>query len=227
MRKAIISFANERGLYVQRLARLSESLRNNFDGDFLGFIGEASCGAEPHETNPYNFKVRCWEKAIEAGYDLILWLDSSCFAVKNVDPVFKMIEEKGYVAQESGHFLGTWANDKSLEHFGFTRDEAMNIKMVGNAGLLGLNMRNGSSREFLLRWKGSMVEGIFKGAWNNDEKTESEDERCKGHRHDMVCSSAILHKMRLNNLLKGDEVLQYAGPYDEVLNNTIIFKAQG
>lgn len=228
-KRAIISFANKKGLYVERMARLSESLRNNFDGDFLGFVGEASCGAEPHEQNPYNFKVHCWQKAIDAGYTSILWLDSSCFAIKNITPVFEFIEENGYLIQDSGHFLGTWANDRALEYFDITRDKAMEIRMIGNAGFLGLNMNNQASHDFFRDWKQSMHDGIFKGAWSNNDKTESQDERCLGHRHDMVCSSAIFYKMGSipEGMLSGEEMLQYAGLFDETLNDKIYFKAQG
>lgn len=211
------------------MVRLSESLRLNFDGDFLGFVGEATVGAPLHSENPYAFKIYCIQKAIDAGYEQILWLDSSCFAIKNVSPIFYFIKENGYIIQDSGHWLGTWANDKSLNYFGITRDQAMEIRMIGNAGFLGLNMLNPASHEFFNAWKKSMLDGIFKGAWNNSDKTESSDERCLGHRHDMVCSTAIFYKMGSipEGMCSGEEWLQYAGIYDETLNDTIIIKAQG
>lgn len=228
-KQCIVSFANEQNNYVKGLARLSDSLRNNFDGDFLGFVGEATVEAPLHSENPYAFKIYCIEKAIKAGYQQILWLDSSCFAIKNVQPIFDFIKENGYIIQDSGHWLGTWANDKSLNYFDITRDEAMQIRMIGNAGFLGLDMRMDASHEFFNNWKQAMLNGMFKGEWNNNDKTESLDERCLGHRHDMVCSSAIFYKMGSipEGMCGGEEWLQYAGIYDETLNNTIILKAQG
>lgn len=224
----IISFANSKNLYVQRLARLSDSLRNNFDGDFLSFIGEASCGAESHESVPYGFKIHCFKKAMDAGYQNILWLDTSVFAIAPVQPIFDRIEEKGFVFQDAGHFLGTWCNDFTLEYFGITRDSAMNMRMIGNAGFLGLNVQSHKAMEFFRAWDLSMFMGCFEGEWSNQLKTESDDERCLGHRHDMSASSAIIHKMGLFDLAYGgEEVLQYAGLYDKVLNETIILKAQG
>jgi hypothetical protein len=212
-KQAIVSFANEKGYYMQRLARLSESLRNNLDGDFIGFVGEASCGAPLHSDNPYAFKIHAIERVLEQGYTKILWLDSSCFAIKNVDPLFEYIEKYGHIAQDSGHYLGTWCNDETLYYYGLTREQAIKIKMIGNAGFLGLDFNHPSSQTFFNAWREAMKAGMFKGSWDN-------------HRHDMSCSSASWHGMGFN-MVAGDEWLQYAGPYDETLNETIIIKAQG
>lgn len=227
-KNCIISFANSNGMYAQRLARLSESLRNNFDGDFLAFIGEGSLGAPLHSDVPYAFKVLAFQKAKEAGYENVLWLDASCFAIKNVSPIFTEIERDGFIFQDAGHFLGTWSSDKQLNYFDINRDQAMDMRMIGNAGFLGLNLTQSKPLFFLQQWKQAMLDGMFTGAWNNNDKTESGDERCMGSRHDMTCSSALIHKMDLFHLAKqGDQWLQYAGLFDETANDTIIFKAQG
>lgn len=226
--KCIISFANSTNNYIKGLARLSESLRHNFDGDFLGFINESTLGAPSHHKNPYAFKVYAFRKAIQQGYNQILWLDSSAFAIKNVQPVFDEITKDGFIFQDAGHFLGHWTNDKTLAYFGISRDEAMEIKMIGNAGFLGLDMTNTFAQTILEEWERAMLKGFFKGKWNNDHQTESLDERCRGHRHDMSCSSSIIHNLGIGHMKKhGEQWLQYAGLYDETINDTIIFKAQG
>lgn len=228
MKKCIVSFANERNRYVQNLARLSESLRNNFDGEFIGFIGEKSIGAEPHHKNPYSFKIHCIQKVKDAGFEQVLWLDSSCFAIKNVQPVFDEMGDNGLIFQDGGHMTGTWTNDFTLNYFGITRDEAMEFKTIGNAGFLGFDFNKSVAVDFFDRWKKSMQAGCFKGAWSNKDNTESLDERCLGHRHDLSCSSIIVYQMGLTHLMRsGEEILQYAGVFDETLNDTIIFKAQG
>jgi hypothetical protein len=225
-KRCVVSFANGNGNYLKALARLGESLRHNFDGDFLGFIGERSIGAPSHSDTPYAFKLYAIKKALDAGYQQILWLDSSCFAVAPLHPVFTDMAKNGIICQDAGHLLGTWTNDATLGYFGLTRDEAMKISMIGNAGFLGLDFSNPIAHVFLDRWWASIP--YFKGAWTNSDLSESSDPRCQGHRHDMSCSSAILHNMGLSKLRKpGDQWLQYAGPYDATLNNTILIKAQG
>lgn len=227
-KNCIISFANRKGAYVKRLARLSDSLRDNFDGDFLSWIGEESLGAEKHEQNPYSFKIHAFRKALGNGYKRILWLDSSVFAVGNVQKIFDDIDTNGFAYQDAGHWVGNYSSDRQLEYFGLTRDEAMGMKCIGNAGLLGLNFDMGRPNVFFSKWSKAMEDGMFKGSWTNEGNTESEDERCKGSRHDLTCSSIIVNQMGLFHLsYPGDEVLQYGGLFSANLNPTIILKAQG
>lgn len=211
---------------MRALARLGESLKDNFDSDFLGYIGEASIGAPLHTENPYAFKIYAFLAAMEVGYSQILWVDSSCFAINKVQPIFDEIDKEGYIMQEAGHLAGIWTNDRTLEYFGITRDEAILMPMYGNAGFLGLNIENEIAVSFFKLWAKSMEDGQFKGGWTNENYSESYDERCKGHRHDQSCGSIIANNLKMV-YKSGNEWLQYAGPNDEVANDTIIFKAQG
>lgn len=221
--KAIVSFANKRGNYVKMLARLSDSLRDNFDGDFLAWVNEAGLGCPSHQDVPFAFKIHGIQKAIDAGYEQVLWLDSSCYAVGNMQPVFDEIKANGMIFQDAGHYLRTYTNDQTLDYFGIAPDQAMNIKMIGNAGFLGFDFTNPIAIEFFEKWKKSMLDGMF-----NDSKANPTDSRFKRHTWDMSCSSAIMYKMGLSHLMKsGDEWLQYAGPFDKPLNSTILIKAQG
>ena len=227
-KNCIISFANSAGHYADRLARLSNSLRNNFDGDFLAWVGEAALGAELHSINPYSFKIYAFNKAKEAGYKKIMWLDTSVFAVNNVQKIFDDIDRSGFAFQIAGHSVGNYSTDKQLEHFGITRDEAMPMDCIGNAGLLGLDFEKHFPNESFNKWERAMQHGMFKGNWDNDAKTESTDERCKGSRHDLSCSSIIINQMGLISMAyRGDEVLMYGGIFDKVINESIIFKAEG
>lgn len=227
-KNCIISFATKKGRYVKALARLSESLRNNSEGiDFISWIGEAALGAPLHSENPYAFKIAAFNVARAAGYKNVLWVDSSCFAIKNVQPCFDEIEINGFLFQDAGHLCGNWASDSVLNYYGITRDEAMGMKMIGNAGFLGLCFDMGLPNAFFQKWERAMLDKQFLGAWTNDDKSLSKDERCFGMRHDMVNSSIIINQMNLFRLAKsGDEWLAYAGLFDEV-NTSIIFKAQG
>lgn len=72
----------------------------------------------------------------------------------------------------------------------------------------------------------SMLSGLFKGQWNNDSKTESEDPRCKGHRHDLVLGSIIANEMDFQ-YQNGQNYLQYAAPEDKPHNDTVVFFAAG
>ena len=225
-KKCIISFSNSSGNYMKAQARLGESLKDNFAGDFLGYIGESTIGSPLHAENPYAFKVYAFLAAMEAGYTQILWVDSSCYAIKNVQPIFDKIEADGYFMQEIGHHIGTWTNDFTLNYFGLTRDEAMEMQCFSCGGYFGLNFEKPIAKGFLEMWAAAMEAGCFIGAWDNRGKTESQDERCKGHRHDLSCGSIIANKLGMTGV-PGNEWFQYAGPEDVVNNDTIIFKLQG
>lgn len=211
-KQVVISLCNSNGNYRIAMERLRQSAER-FGVDFIGFDGEESVGAPPHHENPYAFKVYCWLKAIEMGYEQILWLDSSCVVVRDLKPVFDEISVNGYIMQEAGHMVGNWCNDYTLDYFGLSREDAMLMPMYGNAGFLGLDITQQPAIDFFHRWWDSMLGGCFKGGWEN-------------HRHDMVCGSIIANKLGME-FKKGDEWLQYSSPNAELINETIIITAQG
>ena len=222
---AIICFANSS--YSKGAARLRETAeQHEFKGELFIFTDESQVPCPTHLENPYSFKTFIFERVKNLGYKKILWVDSSVYLIKNIDHIFELIDKDGYLMQEAGHYVGTWANDKCLNYFRIERDQAMNMLMYGNAGLLGLNFENEIAIEFFNKWHQASKDGIFIGKWNNNDKTESEDERCKGHRHDMTCGSIIANQLKMK-YHSGQNILMYGAPEDEALNDTIVFKAQG
>lgn len=195
------------------MERLRRSLIGKFDGDFIGFDGEETIGAPPHLENPYAFKIYAIEKAIEMGYKQILWLDSSCFAIKDLYPIFSEIKRNGYIMQEAGHLVGNWCNDLTLDWFGITRSQALTMPCYGNAGFLGLNFETEIANRFFNWWEEAMEAGCFKGGWDD-------------HRHDLTCGSIIANKLKMK-YKSGNEWLEYASPGSEPKNDTIIIQAAG
>lgn len=227
-KRCIISFANSRGNYLKSLDRLIESLNGRIDQtvDVHPFIGEESVGSELHINSPYEFKIHCWDIVKQSGYTSILWLDSSVYAVNDIMHLFDIIETDGYLMQEAGCYAGEWSSDRVLNYFDITRNHAMKITCYGNAGLLGLDFTKDIANSFFNKWAASMRAGMFKGEWNNDNKTESDDPRCKGSRHDLVCGSIIAAELNMR-YQKGNEILQYAAPEDQPINDTICLYAAG
>ena len=71
-----------------------------------------------------------------------------------------------------------------------------------------------------------MLDGIFKGAWTNDNNSESADPRCKGHRHDMVCGSIIANQLGMTAYTP-ERYMAYVGEeYGEPPETAVMF-AQG
>lgn len=189
MKKCVVSFADGAGDYRQKMKRLEDSLKGNFDGDFLGFTSYEEIGCEPHKVIPYKFKPYAIKKAIDLGYDLVLWCDSPVVAIKNIQPVFDHIEKHGYAFFDNpGHSLGKWTNQKALDYFGMTREEAMNVKMI-MASSMGFNVANAQTCLFLLQYK-DLANELYPGSWTGPDS----------HRHDQTIASFLIDKMNLTIL---------------------------
>lgn len=213
--------------YLKGQKRLQMTLAGYSNSDFLFYTDENQFASPKHIDNPYAFKTYAIKNALDKGYKKILWLDASIYAIKDISPAWNIIENEGYLMQEAGWFCGQWANDKCLEYFNITRDEAMTMPMYGNAGLLGLNFENETAINFFELWHKSSQDGIFKGSWNNNNKTESNDTRCLGHRHDMVAGSIIANKLKMR-YIPSNQIMQYGcAPHIKPINDTIILKAYG
>jgi hypothetical protein len=68
-----------------------------------------------------------------------------------------------------------------------SRDQAMEITSIW-ACFMAFDFAVPAAREFFRRWKQAADSGLFRGLHSNDEKTESQDPRCRGHRHDQTCA---------------------------------------
>ncbi len=101
---------------------------------------------------PFAFKPFCLAEARAEGAGAALWLDSSCVAVRSLDPIFTAIEANGYVLFRNGsYWLGEWASDHTLSEYGLSRDRALALPEV-NAAAIGLHFGSRIAVEFLESW---------------------------------------------------------------------------
>jgi hypothetical protein len=200
-KKCVVSFADSTGQYQRKLKRLEQSLKGNFDGDFLGFTSYQEINCEPHSEVPYKFKPMAIQKAIDLGYDEVLWADSCVYAKQSIEPVFDHIRKHGYVFFDNiGYSLGDYTNDRTLAAFDITRETAFKIKMI-MACCMGFNTV--TERDLLEKYK-YFADEFYPGNWDNDDLTESKDMRVKGHRHDQSVMSCLIHEENLV-ILKGQD----------------------
>lgn len=180
----------------------------------LTFKFESEVYSPLHTDNPYAFKIYAIEEARKQGYDQILWVDASVYPIKDITPVFDWLTEKGIFLEEAGHYAGQWANEAQLKYFGLTKEEAMKMPMF-SAGYCGFDFRNPISQEFFAEWKESMLNGIFKGKWEDS-------------RHDMTAGSIIANKQGLLPLYsKGGTFFAYIGDGFGTPKETVVCHLQG
>lgn len=201
---AVVSYAD--GRYTNVVNKLIKSIQLYNPGlDVLVFRTPQEIGSPPHSQNPYAFKVYAIQKARDMGYTTIIWCDSCLRAIRSLVPLIKDINKTGVYFQKDGWPCGQWSNDRALEYFGVTRDEAMNISSM-YACFMAFNFNTETANEFFAKWKRACQSGIFIGRWKNDEKTESQDIRCTGHRHDQTCAELLAYTL---NIPLRDRVLSY------------------
>lgn len=187
--RCIVSFGSG-GWYPKGLARLRESCER-FGVNFIG-QSHYDNTIYNHDKYPYAFKLSMINKAMEAGYDTILWVDCSGWLQHDPTPIFEQIERDGYLLLNNhGQFNNWWCSDKQLDAFGYTREEARTqVHVVG--GLWGVTNGDFEGGDLL----GDMIENIrlFKGLHSNSFYTESLSDECRGNRHDQSVMSLIAAK---------------------------------
>jgi len=223
MKHCIVNFAN--GHFKKGQDRLVKSVQeNNYQGDILTFDQYEQVGSSTHQEVPYQFKVYAIEKARQMGYDIVLYLDASIFAIKDVMPVIYHIIDNGHLMELCGFSVGQWATDICLNEFSISREDAFEMSLY-SAGFTGLNFQNKLSKLFFERWFYFASQKItFIGDWNNNQKQCSQDERCLGHRHDQTVASILSHTIGLEKIVP--TFMQYIYTGTEIKEQTI-FGCQG
>jgi hypothetical protein len=146
-----------------------------------------------HDEAPYYFKAQAMARSATQASTL-LWVDASIYPVLPMGPLFELIERNGYFLLENGYNNGQWCNDASLSYFGYSRDVAWKQPQV-MGGLWGVSMKHPTGKLLL----NTLIElkSLFRGKWSNNDKTESQDSRCQGHRHDQSVLSLFAAKHQL------------------------------
>lgn len=192
---AVVCFAS--GSYSQLIPRFRKAFEKHSPTvPLFIFTDESEIQSPLHRENPYAFKVYAIETVRRAGYRFVLWCDSVLQLTRPIEDLLPEVVQAGVYLAQDGWATGTWANDRALQYFGVTRDEAMNISSIW-ACFMGFDFSNPVSHDFFARWKKACNDGIFHGRWINHEQSESQDPRCRGHRHDQSCAELIAYQMKL------------------------------
>jgi hypothetical protein len=207
---AVVSLAT--GPFEASLARLERSL------DRVGFVGarkvwrpgEFPADCPSHAEVPFAFKPFCLAEAAASGFRRALWLDSTCVAIRSLDPLFARLETDGYLLFRNGGLcLGNWASDAALAAFGVDREVALRLPEV-NAAAVGLDVTHPDGARFLSSWHAAARAGTpFRGVeeigdideyWavrSNRAERASKDARVHGHRHDQTVAGILAYQFGL------------------------------
>jgi hypothetical protein len=182
--------------FPRGIKRIKENLKKyHFTGDFIAWERRYPEGAPTQQQMPYAFKPFCFYEAHKLGYQLILWMDASIVIKQPIERLFEQIEKNGYLIFQEDHSLGQFCKDEALEPLGITREESFRMPSCW-ACVVGLNLADQRSMEFLRLWKEKACDGItFPGPkWSGVRgrpRTASPDPRVNGHRYDQTAASVI------------------------------------
>lgn len=193
--RCVVSFSDNAGHYRGKMQRLEQSLKGRFNGDFLGFTSYEEINCEHHKVIPYKFKAASIMRAVQMGYDQILWCDSPIHATQDLEPVFNHLDKFGYMFFDNiGHSLGKWTNQKALDYFKMTREEANQVKMI-MACCMGFDVRLQFVKDLIFEYYG-LANELYPGSWGD-------------HRHDQTVMSFLLHQYEYDILVGQDTFFAY------------------
>jgi hypothetical protein len=196
---AVVCFAS--GRYTQLIPQFRAAFRKHSPKvELFVFQDESEIGAPRHSDNPYAFKVYAIDKVRNAGYRIVLWCDSVLQLTRPIEELLPEVVQSGVYLAQDGWKTGMFANDRALQYFGVTRDQAMEISAIW-ACFMGFDFANPITHEFFAKWKKACNDGIFRGGTFNTTQSESQDPRCRGHRHDQTCAELISYQMGLPRCL--------------------------
>lgn len=191
----IINVATSGAWYERGSQRLAESLAPvNYMGEIKIWSGMYPEGCPPHSEIPYGFKPHAFKWAKEAGMKKVIWMDSSVWAQKDIQPIFDIIEKQGYMILRNGWTTGNWSTDEQLSAYNLTREEAFSVPHA-MANVIGINFDSYIGNLIFEEYFNN--QHLFKGAWKNENGEVSADKRVLGSRHDQTILSLIVHKYKL------------------------------
>ena len=211
-RRCVVSLATDHGNYPDALARMRQSLaRAGYDGEIAAWEhGAFPRGCPTHDDVPFAFKPFALDAARARGFDVLLWLDAACVAVRPLEPFFRRIETEGHLLFRNGNrVVGDWSADGALDVLGLSREEARQLPEL-NTAAIGLDLRDATAAEFQGRWLGEARRGTaFRG-----DKSQ--------HRHDQTVAGVLAARLGMKPLRRGLEPLNLGQRHIRVTTRIVV-----
>lgn len=176
--------------HLKGQARLVASIkRKEWPVHVAAFQGFPLAGFD--ESNPYNIKASAMRASITKGRVLI-WMDSSCVAVRPIEPLVSRILERGYYLSTSGFDASQTCTDAQLAAAGITRDQSEGIPDTAT-GCIGIDTNDRRAMDFLREWIEWSARGLFAGSRGYDP-ADSSDPRFLFARQDQSAATLLASK---------------------------------
>jgi len=198
-------------------SRLNHSLQaNQYDGDVMLWTDGFPPDSPTHKQANYAFKAFAFKWAKEKGYDIAIWMDSSIYLKKSLQPIIDLIAKDGHFIIRNGWTASDWLCDNQIECLGITREQAKEAPLI-IAGAMGFNLNDKKIWAMLEKW--IEYTKCFSGEWTNTGIC-SQDDSVLGSRHDQSFMSVLAYQNNLT-LHNPQGYLSYN------VNDDVILAAQG
>ena len=185
MSRAIVNVSN--GYYVIGQHRLIRAAAKMSPGvPVVRWADRLPAGSPTHQECTYAFKGYAIEKALSMGHDVLLWCDASILPIRSMEPLWRLIESRGYWISNNGYMNDEWTALDRLPLLGVTAEENRRIKHVATTAF-GFNVRHKIGADFAAEFIRLAKNGSFHGPWKGARGVQ--------HRHDQTAASVIAHKL--------------------------------
>jgi len=122
--------------YQKRLIKSAKEIMPHID--LLTWTDELPKGSKSYAESMYGFKMYAFQEAFNAGYDLVVWLDTPTVFHEDISFVFDLLEKSEHktFAIATDVKLYKYINEQSLKYFGITRQEVKNKDWFLNYGFI-------------------------------------------------------------------------------------------
>ena len=217
--------------YIKGIARLAESIAKNFKEAvrFHGIVEEPA-SAPHHRTNPYAFKPFMVKEAMSQAIHQVLWMDSSCYFIGDVQHYWDLLEHDGLMLIRGGWSNRQWCSDHAANVMQATDSELHADHLA--ACFMGFDLRKPVARMFLDEWWSYSFGSAFAGTPDisqiasmrtNDHGQCGPNPPILGHRHDQTVASILAARMKIK--LHDVESSRFA--YASETNTADKLKAEG
>jgi hypothetical protein len=196
---------------------------------FMSWGDELPPSSPQQRDKPYAFKAWALQAARAAGHRVLLWADASVVPVRDVEPLWKQVEQKGYWVALNGWTNYEWTADSAYKDLfpNLTIEEGRRLnkqfpQVVATS--FGLSLDHYLGREIMDRYLALAKTDAFVGPWANtncprEKRFDYGPNSCYtmgpcgppdvlGHRHDQTALSVIAWQLGLT-LSQCPEVFSY------------------
>lgn len=182
---ACVAFGDKR--YIEQQERLKHSILQIYpDAPLFFWTNEMPPGARPMGESLYGFKPHAVRAALNAGNRQIMFFDPAIILMKPIDFYQEQVKQYGVCCAQDDNKLSPFCDDRSLKHYGLSRDEIRDWHLVGGS-FYYFDFDLPLCESIFVRWFLAEGNGLF------GSQKEQASGQLQGHRNDESMMAIALY----------------------------------